>query len=181
MGPENYGRVSTPVLRALAGIETGVLAGAAMFGWLALSALLEFRSIWTAPNLLGSTLIAQATLQRGFGWATVVGLGLHLSVSGLIGMAFGLLVGSSARRLRVTLLGMLTGLVWFYFSQALFQRKLGVFVTLYSPPRTLLLAHLMYGLVLGWFPTGLRSVTRTFFGEAAAQMRETDATPDAVE
>jgi MFS-type transporter involved in bile tolerance (Atg22 family) len=52
---------------------------------------------------------------------------------------------------------------------------------LYSPPRTLLLAHLMYGLVLGWFPSGLRSVTRSFLGEAAAQMHETDATPDAVE
>jgi hypothetical protein len=96
-------------------------------------------------------------------------------------MTFGLLVGNSTRRLRVTLLGMLTGLVWFYFSQALFQRKLGVFVTLYSPPRTLLLAHLAYGLVLGWFPSGLRSVTRTFLGEAAAQMPETDAAPDAVE
>ena len=181
MGPENYGRGSAPLLRALAGIETGVLGGVAMFGWLALSSLFDFRSIWTAPNLLGSTLSGQATLQRGFGWATVLGLGLHLAVSGLIGMTFGLLVGNAARRLRVTLLGMLTGLVWFYFSQALFQRKLGVFVTLYSPPRTLLMAHLMYGLVLGWFPSGLRSVTRTFLGEPAAQMPETDATPGAVE
>jgi len=180
-GPENYGRVSAPLLRALAGIEAGVLGGLAMFGWLALSSLLDFRSIWTAPNLLGSTLSGQATLQRDFGWATLLGLGLHLSVSGLIGMTFGLLVGNTARRLRVTLLGMLTGLVWFYFSQALFQRKLGAFVTLYSPPRTLLLAHLVYGLVLGWFPSGLRSVARNFLGEPATQMRETEAAPDAVE
>jgi len=58
----------------------------------------------------------------------------------------------------VTLLGMLTGLVWYYFSQVLFRRKLGILMMLYSPPQTLLLAHLIYGLVLGWFPNGLRAV-----------------------
>jgi MFS-type transporter involved in bile tolerance (Atg22 family) len=153
-----------------------------MFGWLAVSSLVDLRSIWMAPNLIGSTLRGQPALERGFGWATVLGLSLHFAVSGLIGMTFGLLVGNAARRLRVTLLGMLTGLVWYYFSQALFLKKLGVFVTLYSPPRTLLLAHLMYGLALGWFPSGLRSVTRSFLGETApAEMLETDATPDAVE
>lgn len=181
MGPENYGRVSPPICRALAGIEAGVLGGTAMFGWLALSSLVDLRSIWAAPDLLGSTLSGQPAIERGFGWATVLGLGLHFSVSGLIGMTFGLLAGNAGRRLRVTLLGMLTGLVWFYFSQALLPRKLGGFAMPYSP-RTLLLAHLMYGLVLGWFPSGLRSVTRSFLGEAApAEMPETDAAPDAVE
>jgi hypothetical protein len=182
MGPENHGRVSPLIYRALAGIESGVLGGAAMFGWLALSALVDLRSIWSAPNLLGSTLSGQPSLERGFGWATVLGLGLHFTVAGLIGMTFGLLVGNAGRRLRVTLLGMLTGMVWFYFSQALFRRKLGVFAMLYSPPRTLLLAHLMYGLVLGWFPSGLQSVTRSFLGEAPpAQMPETKAASDSVE
>jgi len=182
MGPEKHGWVSPPICKALAGIEAGVLGGAAMFGWLAVSSLVDLHSIWTSPNLLGSTLSGQPALERGFGWITVLGLGLHFSVSGLIGMTFGLLVGNAGRRLRVALLGLLTGLVWFYFSQALFRRKLGGFVALYSPPRTLLLAHVTYGLVLGWFPSGLRSVTRSFLGEATpGEMRETDATPDAVE
>jgi MFS-type transporter involved in bile tolerance (Atg22 family) len=182
MGVENHGWVSPLVLRALAGVEAGVLGGLAMFGWLAASAVIDLRSIWTVPNLLGSTLSGQQVLQRGFGWTTLLGLGLHFSVSGLIGAAFGLVVGNAARRLRVTLLGMLTGLIWYYFSRALFWRKLGVFVTLYKPPQTLLLGHLVYGLVLGWFPSGLRSATRSFFGEAApAEMRVTDPAPDAVE
>ena len=164
MGREQYGRVMPLICRALAGIEAGVLGGVAMFGWLAASSVLDMRSIWLAPNLLGSTLAGRDVLQRGFGWTTVSGLALHLSVSGLVGMGFGLLVGGSTRRIRVMLLGMLSGLVWYYFSQALFWRKLGVFVTLYSPPRTLLLAHLIYGMVLGWFPNGLRSATRSFLG-----------------
>ncbi len=182
MGPENHGRVSPLVCRALAGIEAGVLGGAAMFGWLAVSSLVDLRSIWTAPNLLGSTLSGQPALERGFGWTAVLGLGLHFGVSGLVGMTFGLLVGNARRRVRVTLLGVLTGLVWYYFSEALFLRKLGVFAALYGPPRTLLLAHLTYGLVLGWFPSRLESATRSFLGEGApAEMRETDAAPGAVE
>jgi len=182
MGPENHGRGWSLIPRALAGTEAGVLGGLAMFGWLAASSLVDQRSIWTAPNVIGSTLSGQQVLERGFGWATVLGLCLHFSVSGLIGMAFGLLVGNTGRRLRVTLMGMLAGLVWYYFSQALFWRKLGVFVTLYSPPRTLLLAHMIYGLVLGWFPSALRPAARALLGEAApAEKDETDAARDAVE
>jgi len=182
MGPENHGWDSPLILRALAGIEAGVLGGLAMFGWLAVSSIVDLRSVWTVPNLLGSTLGGRQALVRGFGWTTVTGLGLHFSVSGLIGMAFGLLVGDTGRRLRVTLLGLLTGLVWYYFSQALFWRKLGVSVMFYSPPRTLLLAHLAYGLVLGRFPSGLRSAAGSFMGRAApAEMSETDRATDAVE
>jgi len=182
MGPENHGRGSSRVRKALVGIEAGVLGGLAMFAVLAAGAALESRSIWTVPNLLGSTLSGQLVLQRGFGWVTLSGLGLHFSVAGLIGLAFGLLVGSSGRRLRVTLLGMLTGLVWYYFSQALLWSKLGVFVGLYIPPRTLVLAHLVYGLVLGWFPSGLRSATQSCLGDAApTDKSETGAAPNAVE
>jgi hypothetical protein len=97
-------------------------------------------------------------------------------------MVFGLLVGNSGRRFRAALLGMLAGLVWYYFSQALFWRKLGWLVTLYSPPRTLLLAHLAYGLTLGWFPSRLRAAMRGLSGEAPeAQISVTDARPEAVE
>jgi len=182
MGSGNHGWVSPQISKALAGIETGVLGGLAMFGCLAVSALVDSHSIWMAPNLLGSVLSGQQSLSGGFGWITVAGLGLHFSASGALGMTFGLLVGVGGKRLRVTLLGMLTGLVWYYFSQVLFRRKLGILMMLYSPPQTLLLAHLIYGLVLGWFPNGLRAVRRSFFPETApAEIAETDAAPDAVE
>ncbi len=182
MGPEQHGRVSPLICKALAGIETGVFGGLAMFGWMALGSALDMRSIWTPMNLLGSTLSGRQALPWGFGWTTVMGLSLHLTVSGLVGMMFGLLVGSAGRRLRVTLLGMLAGLVWYYFSQALFARRLGAFVVLYSPPRTMLMAHLIYGLVLGWFPSGFRLAARSFLVEPAPEeMRETNAASDAVE
>jgi hypothetical protein len=179
MGPGIRGRFSPLLFRALAGIETGILGGTAMFGWLAVSSLLDLRSVWILPNVLGSVLQGRPVIERGFGWLTVSGLGLHLFVSGLVGLVFGLVVGGSRNRLRVTLLGIITGLLWYYFSQYLFWRRLGVLVMVHSPPRPTLLAHLLYGLALGWFPAGLGGLRRHFGGEAPKV--ETPAVPGAVE
>jgi hypothetical protein len=171
------------LLRALAGIETGILGGSAMFGLLAISSVLDRRSVWLVPNLLGSTLSGRPVLQSGFGWTTVSGLGLHLFVSGLIGMLFGIVIGDSRNRLRIALLGVITGLVWYYFSQVLFWRKLGMLMLVYSPPRPMLLGHFLFGLVLAWFPSGLRSLKRNFPGLVALPVKtgETAVAPDAVE
>ncbi len=154
-----------------------------MFGWLAASSLLAAQSIWVVPNLLGSTLYGHPVLQRGFGSTTVSGLGLHFVVAGLIGLLFGLAVGDSRNRMRVVLLGVASGLFWYYFSQALFWRKLGALVLVYSPPRQMLLGHLLFGLVLGWFPSRLRSLRGHWIGDIAAPAKtlETAAPPDAVE
>ncbi|MGE5646184.1 MAG: hypothetical protein ACM336_10375 [Acidobacteriota bacterium] len=173
MGPGNQDRSSPLVWRALAGIETGVLGGLAMFGCLAAGSLLDLQSIWIVPNLIGSTFAGRQSLTQGFGWTTATGLGLHVAVAGLIGMCFGLAVGNSRNRLRVVLLGVLAGLVWYYFSQLLFWKKLGAFVMIYSPPRRVLLGHLVYGLALGWFPAALRSLP--------VETPETAAASDAVE
>lgn len=182
MGPGNQGRGSPLAWRALAGIETGVLGGTAMFGWLAASSLIDLRSAWVIPNLLGSALYGRPVLQQGAGWVTLSGLGLHLFVAGLIGLLFGLMVGDSRKRFRVTLLGVITGLLWYYCSQSLFWRRLGVFAMIYSPPRPILLGHVLFGLVLGWFPSGLRSLGRSLTGNSRwPEQDETAPTPDAVE
>jgi len=153
------------VLCALAGVETGILGGLAMLGWLAASSALDRQSIWIVPNLLGSVFYGRDVLRRSFGWVTMDGLALHFFVSGLIGLAFGLSAGRSRNRLRVALLGIAAGLVWYYFSEALFWRKLGVVARIYGPPRSLLLAHLIYGLILARFPSALASLERHVHGE----------------
>lgn len=182
MGPGNQDRVAPWVLRVLAGVKAGILGGVAMFCWLAASSVLDFHAIWVVPNLLGSALSGHSVLQRGFGWPTISGLGLHLSVAGLVGACFGLLVGDSRNRVRVPLLGIITGLVWYYCSQILFWRKLGIFVMVYSPPRPMLLAHMIYGVVLGWYPSGLRSLQGTFLSHPGnTDIVETARTPEAVE
>jgi len=88
-------------------------------------------------------------------------------VAGVVGLVFGMVIGESRNRLRVALLGILSALVWYHFSEVLFWRKLGALALIYSPPRSMLLAHLVYGFVLAWYPSGLRSARRHFLGEAA--------------
>lgn len=157
--------------RVLAGIETGVLGGLAMFAWLAFSSLVELRSAWVVPNFLGAVLAGAAPIERGFSWLTVSGLGLHLSVAGAVGLLFGLALADSENRLRVTLLGFLAGLLLYYGSQYLFWRK--GYVLAYLPPRPALLAWLIYGLALGFAPAARRRI--------GARKDETAAAPGAVE
>jgi uncharacterized membrane protein len=181
MGPGNQRRVSRLLLRALAGIETGVLGGFAMLAWLAASSALEGQPIWMIPNLLGSVFHNHDILRRGFSWVTVNGLALHFFVAGLIGLVFGVLTGSSRTRLRVALLAIMTGLLWYYFSETLFWRKLGLLARIYGPPRSLLLAHLIFGFVLATYPRSLASLERHFFGEPARSPRLPASAPDPME
>jgi hypothetical protein len=183
MGPGKQGRLSPALLRVLAGIEAGILGGLAMLAWPAVSSLADLQSLWVVPNLLGSAISGRPAWHRGFGWVTVTGLGVHLFVAGMVGVCFALVVRESRNRLRVVLLGVITGLTWYYFSQAFFWRKLGVFVMVYSPPRAMLFGHLLFGLTLGWFPYFLRSLRRVFppGAEALVETHETAPAPDAVE
>jgi hypothetical protein len=167
MGLGNQGRVDAPLVRALAGIQTGVLGGLAMWGWLAASSAVDRQPVWTIPNLLASVFYGRDVLRRDFSGLTIAGLALHLFAAGLAGLLFGLLVGESQNRLRVALLGILTGLVWYHFSEVLFWRKLGALAAIYSPVRPMLLAHLIYGFALAWYPSALGAARRQFPEEPA--------------
>jgi hypothetical protein len=167
MGPGKQDRVSLLLVRALAGIQTGVLGGLAMIGWLAASSAVDRQSIWIVPNLLASVFYGRDVLRLRFSTITVAGLALHLFVAGVVGLVFGMVIGESRNRLRVALLGILSALVWYHFSEVLFWRKLGALALIYSPSRSMLLAHLVYGFVLAWYPSGLRSARRHFLGEPA--------------
>jgi hypothetical protein len=67
----------------------------------------------------------------------------------------------------VALLGILAGLVWYHFSEVLFWRKLGVLAAIYAPARPMLLAHLVFGFVLAWYPSGLGAARRRFLAAPA--------------
>jgi len=168
MGLGNQGRVGALLVRALAGIETGVLGGLAMWGWLAASSAVNRQPVWTVPNLLAEVFYGRDALRRDFSGLTIAGLALHLVAAGLAGLLFGLLIGESQNRLRVALLGILTGLVWFHFSEVLFWRKLGALTAIYSRVRPMLLAHLIFGVALAWYPSALGAARRRFLEEPAS-------------
>src|SRR5437762_6288245 len=106
----------------MAGVEAGVLGGLFVMAWLATLSLLQGRSVWSMPNLLASTFYGQAALRRGFRWATLSGVALHVTLSASVGLLFGLAVSGVASRPRVMLLGLGTGAAWYFLSLGFFWK-----------------------------------------------------------
>jgi hypothetical protein len=176
MVPGEQRRVSPQALHLFAGLETGVVGGAAMLAWLMLAALLDGRSPWVAPSLLGSLLYRESP-RAAFTVSTLAGLALQFFASGVVGVVFGVLVGDLRNRLRVALLGVLAALVWYYGSQALIWKKLGFLATLYVSPRSLVMAHVLYGLVLGLYPGALQSLRRQALSEGLERQAAAPGAP----
>lgn len=165
MSGETHGRVSPHVLFALAGIQAGVLGGIVMVAWLAFTSALLGRSPWILPNLAASLLYGRAVLRASFGMPTVAGIALVIALGGAIGLFFGIVIGAHANRARIVMLGILTGLIWYYFSQALFWDRLGVLAGIHVSPAATMVGHLLYGVVLGQYPRRLQVVQGQFRGE----------------
>ncbi len=147
---------------ALAGVETGIAGGLTALAWLAIHSLWSGLPAWTYPNLLASTFHGPSVLNAGFRAATLSGLALDLFTWGVLGIVFGLLIRDHSRRLRVVLLGMAFALLWYYLSHGFLWKRVNSLVPLYSPERAVVVAHLLYGLVLGTFPARLSSLCRAW-------------------
>ena len=136
----------------LAGIEVGILGGLLMLAWLALVSLLYGRTVWHPPNLLATTFYGDLALRRGFRWATLAGMSLHLVVCAGLAVSFSFAVRRLAGRFRVWLLGLLSGLAWYAFGFSYFWQQVNPLVLQYHPPSAMLFAHVLFGSFLGTLP-----------------------------
>jgi|SRR5579863_8910812 len=144
---------------ALAGIQAGVVGGMILLGYLAVDSAWHRRSIWTVPNLFASTFYGESAYRSGFRVGTSAGLALLVFTYGALGALFALLVRDHGTRLRVMIAGLIFGTGWFFLSFDLLWNHINPLVHLYSPDRAMLVAHLLYGVVLGGrFPAYLRSI-----------------------
>jgi hypothetical protein len=149
--------------RVLAGLEAGLWGGVAMLAWFGLGAALSRRSIWIVANSVGALLAQRSAVRSGFSGVTLAGLASVVFTASLVGVLFALLARHPGRRRQIRLLAILTGLVWYYLSQALVWRQVGP-VGAYSSPPAMLAAYLIFGVVLGWYPSRLRSLERHLLG-----------------
>jgi hypothetical protein len=153
------------LLRAFAGVQVGVIGGLVMLAWFALNSMLQAQRWYAVPNLLGSTFYGDLAFRSGFGKVSVAGTALHLCASGAIGALFGLLAPQGQSGFRVLLIGVATGLAWYYLLFGAFWKAVNPMVPLYSSDRSMLVAHALYGLWLGRLPQVLRSLERTGIDE----------------
>lgn len=152
MGDGNNPREMREPDRLLAGLEAGVIAVLILLGWLALASAWYRRSIWTTANIMATTFYGQAALGPGFTFRTLAGLALYLVLYGIIGALFGLALDGRRAGLRITLIGVLVGLGWYYLSFALLWRNLNPLISLYTHRGPMMAGHVLYGGLLGRFP-----------------------------
>jgi hypothetical protein len=141
---------NTYLTRSALGIQAGVLGGAAMLVLVLAGSLLRDRPWWEIPNLAGSTFYGIRAFRSGVGRVTLSGIALHFVVSGTLGVLFGLAFGSIRQRKRVILLGLVTGLLWYYFGDFLFWSRVNPWISAYAPQPLALAGHAVFGLCLGF-------------------------------
>lgn len=140
------GKILTKASRSLGdvavdGLLRGVAAGIAMAVVLTVSGLAAQFSVQFVMSRFDPT---------GAGSA-LTGLLAHLATAGIYGLLFALITAPAAPRLgnRIVLAGVVYGVILLLISRGLIANELG------APLRTLpsagwVLAHVAYGLVLGW-------------------------------
>ena len=139
-----------------AGVETGVVAVLVMLGWLGLAALWYRKSFWTPPNLLAISFYGESALRNRFAATTFSGLALYLLIYGGLGALFALAVREHRNRLRITCLGMLAAIAWYYLSYGLLWKSWHPLIVLYTHDRPMFVGHVLYGALLGSYPRYLR-------------------------
>lgn len=170
--PDNEGSLRPGLRNLLSGIEAGIIGGLAMLAVLLVSSLLRRHVWWETPNLLGSTFYGSRAFRSGPGRATVAGTALHLVITGSVGAIFGFICGlNGARpRRRLVLLGILTGVVWYYLADAVFWKRVNPLVPLYSPQTAALLSHALFGACLGFM--GQRYMGQRYIGQRHMGQRD---------
>lgn len=138
-----------------------------MLVWLGALSFLQGRSVWSISNLLASTFYGEAALRRGFRWTTLSGVALHLIMTAIAGLVFGLAVGGIASRSRVMLLGLAAALTWYFVGLDVFWKHVNPIVPAYSQGGGMLVAHLGLGYFLGLFPKYLGELSMPAVDESS--------------
>jgi len=148
---------------ALAGLQAGMAGALVMLAWLTAAMLWVHHSVWWFPNLMATTFGGDAALQQGFGRYTASGLALHLTQYSLVGVAFAVLTAMPLPGVGklvdsgLVLAGVIIGVAWYYLMYGLVWKNVNPLISLYSPDRAILVAHVFYGLMLGRLPAYLKS------------------------
>jgi hypothetical protein len=142
----------------LAGLETGVLAGAVLLVWFALSSVAAGRSAWAIPGRLAAVVYRSELSSGEWMPRAVVGAAVEIAGAGLIGILFGIAVRPVHSPRRILLLGLLSGLGWYYCWRALLPRGYGAGGDAFHPGWPALIGHLLFGMSLALYPRLLRGV-----------------------
>ncbi len=161
----------------------GLIGGLVMIGFLMISFSAQGRGLWTPLNAIGATLpmfrppSTLGTISTAFGGATVTGFLIHMTMSVLWALAYGVIMAAFVphhiRSLKWQSLYALGwgSFLWVFSGLRLFTQALApVMVLVLSPTWEFYVAHLLYALTTAWTIAGLtrrRDFTVVFAREEA--------------
>lgn len=134
-------------MRALAGLEAGVLGAIAMLAFLMLGSVWLRRTVWSMPNLMATVFYGSDAYGRGFGWAAIAGCALFVFVYGLLGVIWGVASPDGEFPFR-TLAGAVAGLAVYCLLFGFLWKHTWPLISLYAPDRQLQIAHIVWGIVV---------------------------------
>lgn len=155
---------------ALAGLQAGVLGALLMLGWIMIGSLLDRRSVWVVPNLFASTFYGANAYRNEFLRSSWAGVAVFIAIYGALGILWGCVFREESRP-RLPLYGAVFGLIVYYFLFNFVWRRANGLVVLYAPTRTLVLAHLLWGMILSKSPRYARRIA-TIATQASVQEEE---------
>ncbi len=144
----------------LAGLQTGVLGGLSIVLYHALGSILSGQAAWAVPARLAAAAFGRAVHSDGLAWAVMAGISLEVVGAGLVGALFGLALRPGWALRRAGLLGPAVALGWYYFAHEILLARFGAGYFAVATRQSQVLAHLLFGLVLGLYPRFRRSLFR---------------------
>jgi hypothetical protein len=151
-------------LRALAGLEAGIVGVIWMFGCFLVAALWDGRGIWAVPNLFSTVFYGDYAYQDEFFKTTWAGMALIVVIYGCLGAVWGCFW--KERKQLLAFLGALTGLAVYYFFFNFFWVRANPLIPVYAPVRQLQVAHILWGAALARSPVYATRIARIVSGPA---------------
>lgn len=145
-------------LAALAGLQTGVLGGAALLAWYAVTSLAAGQAAWEVPAQLGAACFGSVFWPERLGFEVAAGASMHIVGAGATGALFGLVAGGVTSLRRLFLLGTLFGLVWFYAVDRILLRSAGAGAYPFLFGRPVVAGYVLFGLFLVLYPRFIETI-----------------------
>jgi hypothetical protein len=139
-------------MRALAGLETGVIGAALLLGWFTLDAIYQGQHWYAFPNLWSTIFYGQDAFRMRAGWASAAGIALHFCLLGIAGLAFGVVWRWSSRFYLTLLAGITWSMLWYWWLNFGFWKSFAPLVPRLMPQPATGLAFFLFGVCLSRVP-----------------------------
>lgn len=146
------------LLRALAGLETGIVGALLLLGWFILDALYQGQHWYAFPNLWATIFYGNDAFSKRAGWATAAGIAVHLTNLGFAGLLFGVIWRWNSRFWTSLVAGLVWSMLWHWGMSVGLWKTFSPLVPRLMPQPATWLAFFLFGVCLSRSPLRAQSI-----------------------